>query len=569
MLVVVAVSGMWVGGAWGTDGVETYEVISYHPICTAMRIDDRESITRLDTVRQYSLEEMNKGIPIRIQVSNDTAAETLRWLLNLQTSFDRYITASIRNIDNDTSTVMTNPNAIGAHYSEGCYAGVGAVDSLHYAFLHREFIKSIGATVGAVDVQQFTSASDFDDKLVYSDSGISYLPPSTGYARVEIYTVRGTNDIVKQYLDNNGAFPYDVGCDDDACSIRAVVPSLILGKLSEMDSVIWIDTVLGPAIHGGGGFGNVVTEGLDDSIRSWHGKGHTGNGIAIGVIDSGGFVGIGESIKKGDLPADTKCLNNMDSITACDRGRTEYPRHGTMVAEIVMDMAPGAKLYVGLSDLDSSVYDLTDLLLDVDVDVIVYSGTVVAFEGPGDGSDYVKNGHLDAIKLATDAGAVWINAAGNYNERTWYTDDPQTEEEGGFLGFGVKNMITFKGNDTNNPVHLEVGKQYIFTIRWQGDWTTVNQPTNILLHLKSTNKSLADHPIQPMSTTNPTVTYTIKPAYTGKYNLQLELKGDKPDWIQVMSFNADLTYTTEDTPIGKNSYNLGNNGEQQYRTSGR
>jgi hypothetical protein len=149
----------------------------------------------------------------------------------------------------------------------------------------------------------------------------------------------------------------------------------------------------------------------------------------VGVIDYG-FDGIVASQSAGEIPSDInhRCGSRGSAIASCDVGT----RHGTQVAEIVMDMAPGADLSIGIvGDHGSEVAEVVDWMDGQGVDVIVASVSPVVFEGPGDGDSYVSGfrSWLVAIDTAVTKNITWINAAGNENRRVSYAESPNIVSE--------------------------------------------------------------------------------------------------------------------------------------------
>lgn len=153
----------------------------------------------------------------------------------------------------------------------------------------------------------------------------------------------------------------------------------------------------------------------------WHAAGFTGQGVKVGVIDPGGF-GNYQALLGRDLPAsvmtlqDPNALNNMDGV------------HGTGCAEIIYEMAPDAELYFAHAATDIELQIAVDWMIEQGVNIISHSaGTTVApIDGTGPGPE--------AVKRATDAGIVWVNAAGNSAEDHLYM--PFTDEDGdGFHEF--------------------------------------------------------------------------------------------------------------------------------------
>lgn len=184
--------------------------------------------------------------------------------------------------------------------------------------------------------------------------------------------------------------------------------------------------------------------------------GHDGTGMRIGIIDLG-FGNLAAAQASGDLPATGPALSITD-YTGNGTGGTD---HGTAIAEIVHEMAPGAKLVLARIDselqLDRAVTDMVKVNLSQRVDVIVHA---VSWFG---GAFYDGTGTLCSI--ASDAeinGVLWVASAGNWRDRHYlgtFTDD----------GGGRHNFAT---GQNFNTVTLTAGTPVSFTLNWDAYPTT-------------------------------------------------------------------------------------------------
>ncbi len=91
----------------------------------------------------------------------------------------------------------------------------------------------------------------------------------------------------------------------------------------------------------------VTSEGVDlTGADTYHNSGYTGSGVKVAVFDVG-FIGLSNAISNNELPNNVvkvdctvqPCESNSPSIENASN-------HGTAVAEIIHDMAPGATLYL-------------------------------------------------------------------------------------------------------------------------------------------------------------------------------------------------------------------------------
>ncbi|HEX9628120.1 MAG TPA: hypothetical protein VGA00_14360, partial [Acidiferrobacterales bacterium] len=126
-----------------------------------------------------------------------------------------------------------------------------------------------------------------------------------------------------------------------------------------------------------------------------------GAGIAIGVIDLG-FGGLSQSQASGDLPLTL----TVTDYTGLGSGGTS---HGTNVAEIVHDMAPGAMLYLAKIGSEVQMAQAVNDMAAAGVRTIVHSAVwfgAAFYDGTGPICDIAAS--------AGAAGIQWVNGAGNH-----------------------------------------------------------------------------------------------------------------------------------------------------------
>lgn len=145
---------------------------------------------------------------------------------------------------------------------------------------------------------------------------------------------------------------------------------------------------------------SVTSEGVASTGSSaWQTQGSDGTGTRVAIID-GGFDGYASRLGT-ELPAGT-----VADLTRCGGG-TGGDEHGTGVAEIVHDMAPGAAL---LLLCISDGFDFIDAMDSLPADVDVVNGSIgFTLLDRGDGSGPISA----AVARARDRGVLYVAAAGN------------------------------------------------------------------------------------------------------------------------------------------------------------
>ncbi len=196
------------------------------------------------------------------------------------------------------------------------------------------------------------------------------------------------------------------------------------------------------------------------TCRRWD---QDGSGIKIGVIDLG-FSSLASSQANGELPATGAGLTITDYTGSGTGGTT----HGTNVAEIVHDMAPGAELYLARINTDVQLAAALTDMIDAGVHVINHS---VAWFGA---AFYDGTGPLCAITdNAAGDGVLWVNAAGNYRNRHYL---------GTFTDADRDNRHEFATGQEYNTVWLKAGDTYTFILNWDAYSTSPRADYDLYLY---------------------------------------------------------------------------------------
>ena len=223
-----------------------------------------------------------------------------------------------------------------------------------------------------------------------------------------------------------------------------------------------------PTAHG---LGPITSQGVQvHAAQAWHDAGFNGVGIKVGIID-GGFQGMGSQLGR-EFPATVtvRCYTSLgrftDNLADCENGID----HGTDSAESVMDLAPGASLYLSNPTSYLDTRNTVDWMVGQGVSVIYYA-YIDIFEGPGDGSTPFRYGILNTVDAAVAGGAAWVNPAGNYGQRTWF-GTPRWSP----LGF-----LEFHGNDVFNSMALRAGDRITLELRWEDSWEAARRNLDLII----------------------------------------------------------------------------------------
>lgn len=178
--------------------------------------------------------------------------------------------------------------------------------------------------------------------------------------------------------------------------------------------------------------------------------GESGAGMTLGVIDLQ-FSNYTNSQASGDLPSNLVITDYTGTGTG---GGT----HGTNVAEIAYEMAPGASLRLAKIASETQLSQAVDDMIAAGTDVIVHS--VAWFNA----AFYNGTGVLcDITARAEAAGVQWVNAAGNYRNAHYL---------GTFTDSNGDLQHEFAAGQNYNTISLTAGSAVSLYLNWEAYPTT-------------------------------------------------------------------------------------------------
>lgn len=169
-------------------------------------------------------------------------------------------------------------------------------------------------------------------------------------------------------------------------------------------------------------------------------RGIDGSGARVAILDPG-FGGLDASIGAGELPPrdqmDTRSFDDVNGLEGRDN-LGALTQHGTRMAEIVHDVAPGARLVlVNYRGIEGFV-QATEWIAANGIPVVSHSNSILG--GPFDGTGVLAR----AVDSAAARGVLWVNSAGNFAQRHWRGVPSATGTElsiapgpGDTLAFGI------------------------------------------------------------------------------------------------------------------------------------
>jgi subtilisin family serine protease len=179
--------------------------------------------------------------------------------------------------------------------------------------------------------------------------------------------------------------------------------------------------------------------------------GTNGAGVKIGVIDLG-FTSLASAQASGDLPA------NLIATDYTGTGLDGTMNHGTNVAQIVYEMAPGAQMYLARIDTDVQLQQAMSDMAAAGVRVINHS---VGWYGAAfyDGTGKI----CDIANQAQQSNIQWVNAAGNDRYRHYMAT--LTDSNGDL-------RHEFAAGQNYNTISLTAGVKIRLVLNWDAYPTT-------------------------------------------------------------------------------------------------
>jgi hypothetical protein len=327
-------------------------------------------------------------------------------------------------------------------------------------------------------------------------------------------TVRGRDGAANlaTFLKSQGTLV--MATSDTYSAVDGWIPLSRLRSISNDDSVVAINpTYRGQTNSVGVGNNQADETQLADKVRQIYGL--NGSGVKIGImsdtVDAYGG-GIGSSVASGDLPSDgIKIIDPGEpSSSSTDEGRA--------MAELIHDIAPGAKLYfasaaTGLVDFADNIRALRDAGCTIIVDDYGYFT-----------ESYFQPSIVDqAITEFVQGGGIYLSSAGN-SGADGYQDLTRFVKQGG------SSLVDFdpsSGIDTR--LRISVNNNFGF-LQWDNPYNGVAGNATADLDIYFFNPNYPTRLMYSFTTNNlktglPIETFTMA---TGTYDVEIRMNGLTP-----------------------------------------
>ncbi len=357
-------------------------------------------------------------------------------------------------------------------------------------------------------------------------------PMHSGDSVAVTIRLSGNVDEVAAFLEENGGSPRNIG----ESTIEAYVPVELLGRLSQQPGVLRVREIIPP--QPAQGTSALTVNGHGPAVHlseAWNQAGISGQGVKVGIIEPLYGFNDFQSLMGTELPDTVRAMcytglgrptENLDDCTHAEDGSD----HGTLVAEAVMDIGPEVSLYIATPWSGGDLLAVVDWMAEEGVSVINYSVSN-AFDGPGNGTSPYEFSPLNAVARAVDKGMVWVSAAGNHAEKTWFGSH-STRQLGDYY------YLVFDGTDISNEITLDAGDSVRVELRWDDTWGEADIDLDLQLRDVAAADIVAtsDDEQAGRQGQDPLEILRYRAARDGQYAIRVEhFSGAQPDWVQLMS----------------------------------
>jgi len=203
----------------------------------------------------------------------------------------------------------------------------------------------------------------------------------------------------------------------------------------------------------------------------YHGLGYTGAGVKVAVIDLG-FKGLSNAIRNGDLPAGAigvDCTVIDPSTGGCttpttflsDENDANGEPHGTAVAEIVYDMAPGVTLYLIKFSTSGGLKLAKDYAKGQGIKIVNMSAGSFN-ENFYDGQCFTATDNsVCTVNDAYNNGILWVNSMGNHAQRHYQATFTEAT-----LTHNGKPWHAVQGSSIDIPITANSGELIELYLTW-------------------------------------------------------------------------------------------------------
>jgi len=309
--------------------------------------------------------------------------------------------------------------------------------------------------------------------------------------------------------------------------VSALVPISALKAIASLPEAAYVRLPL-PMVQTATTSEGITVIGAD----TWHASGIDGDGVIVAVIDFG-FTNWSSLQSSGDLPPGSRLVRRNYKSTAFE----DEGQHGSAVAEIVYDAAPGVdKMILYAFDDDADIEAIVTDMIAEGVQVAAMSVGWVN-SGPYDGTGYLD----DQVNHARNDGNIfWAIAMGNEAQRHY---------EATYTPSSVPQYHQFASGANINQIGYQSagGTPMCVFLSWN-EWPTASSNYDLLV-IRWTGSSwtlyYAFDDNEPTSTEGG----CLNILYSTYYGVVIEKKSGDNRYLELYSFYDDYQYKVEESSL--------------------
>lgn len=235
-----------------------------------------------------------------------------------------------------------------------------------------------------------------------------------------------------------------------------------------------------PAYPAAFGLGSIVSESTSLTDADAYQVGNlTGSGVKVAVVDLG-FSGLTNAKNQGELPANTV------GVDFTGTGLETGTKHGTGVAEHVLDMAPGVTLYCLKVGSQLDLENAADYIRDNNIKIANHSVAWVL------ASYYDSTGPINnIINTSNSAGALWTVASGNQARQHWRGNWTDSDGDNNLEFAANDELLALSGSASTVSVYLN-WNQYGFNNKTNLDLYVLNNAGTVVASSTTTQSRFND-----------------------------------------------------------------------------
>lgn len=263
-----------------------------------------------------------------------------------------------------------------------------------------------------------------------------------------------------------------------------------------------------------------------------HDEGVNGKNATVVIID------------QGFDPNEPEIADNVVDARGFGTTIDASPKHGTASAEMVLDVAPEADLYLAAISNSVGYRNALDWAIENDADVVTMSLGFLA--QPNDGTGPVSQRANEAVG---EGGFVFTTSTGNQADRHWQGEFVDSDNDD-MLEFGGGNEVNYLNSDGGQVSQISANTSLSIVLNWD-DWSVASSNFNLYLVYASSPGAELQY-VDRVDTDNrgarPTKRSVVTVSSDGYYGVMVEQTHGGNEDVELFT-NKNLEHRTPESSI--------------------